>query len=175
MMFYVVFHSYVGPNQDQNIDGDLIVIQTTPGRTNRSREPRTDGWLGTTNDVAVYAHGEYPDLRAANEYIRAVWGDVRDSDVNGESWAIDTDIHGIVETFKPGKYAPMSLEQWADSWQPSEWVAHDTTDVEIRESAEQHIRDMNDMGYTCEIDDLIGSAEDARAEKIKELEAMEKD
>ena len=32
-------------------------IHTSPAHTNMSHQPRLRGWCGTTNDVAVYAHG----------------------------------------------------------------------------------------------------------------------
>lgn len=32
-------------------------LQPEPGRTNMSNDPRPDGWLGTTNDISIYALG----------------------------------------------------------------------------------------------------------------------
>lgn len=36
---------------------DHYILSHEPGRTNQSHEERTDGWLGTTDNVARYAEG----------------------------------------------------------------------------------------------------------------------
>lgn len=38
-------------------DDEYYVLSENPGLTNMSREERLSGWLGTTNDVALYAEG----------------------------------------------------------------------------------------------------------------------
>ena len=70
--YYLVSSEYVGPNAsnlstdfDRIVYGHYVDIRTVPGTTNMSHEPRTDGWLGTTNDWAEYAHGEYATLEDA--------------------------------------------------------------------------------------------------------------
>lgn len=40
-------------------------LQTLPAHTNQSRQPRLVGWCGTTNDVAVHAHGLAQVVRLA--------------------------------------------------------------------------------------------------------------
>jgi hypothetical protein len=43
---------------DQNRGGaSSWYLSDTPGRTNRSRQPRVFGWLGETNNVSSYARG----------------------------------------------------------------------------------------------------------------------
>jgi hypothetical protein len=65
--YYIVSENYVGPNVDQNLNSHCVRITTTPPRTNMSREIRTSGWLGTTNDWAKYAHGEFNTIEEARE------------------------------------------------------------------------------------------------------------
>ena len=69
-MYYLIEIEYVGPNERDSYgnwigDSRVMSICTNPGRTNMSHEERTDGWLGTTNDNAVYAHGEFETLESA--------------------------------------------------------------------------------------------------------------
>jgi len=40
-------------------------IQDYPGTTNQAGEVKTEGWLGTTDDVAKYACGEFVSIEAA--------------------------------------------------------------------------------------------------------------
>lgn len=84
-MYYLIENKYVGPNQrqDQYIDLDTIEISTSPAITNSSHEERIEGWCGTTNDWAVYAHGEYGTIEEARAAITDKFGDVRDCDPNG--------------------------------------------------------------------------------------------
>ena len=83
-MYYVIETNYAGPNHDQHADADIIEISTAPAITNSSHEVRIEGWCGTTNDWAVYAHGEYASAEEARAAIAEKFGDVRDSDPNGE-------------------------------------------------------------------------------------------
>ena len=71
-MFYLTSSEYVGPNARslendyrRIVYGHYIDIQTAPGLRNMSHEPCVDGWLGTTNDWAEYAHGEYDTIESA--------------------------------------------------------------------------------------------------------------
>lgn len=65
-MYYRIKHVKV---QDMGPTDDYYVIQTTPGRTNSSREERVEGWLGQTNDWSAYAEGEYATLEEAAKGI----------------------------------------------------------------------------------------------------------
>lgn len=69
MSYHVVSRVYVGAD---GLD-DRIEIRDEPATTNLSREPRTQGWCGTTNDYSVTAHGCYDTLEAAREAAKAVY------------------------------------------------------------------------------------------------------
>jgi hypothetical protein len=61
--FYLIKREDVGPN---GMDEDPIYeIHNAPGRTNSSREERTEGWLGTTNDISRHALGEFDSVLEA--------------------------------------------------------------------------------------------------------------
>lgn len=111
-MFYIIKHEYVGPNPDQNNDADRIEISTSPAITNSSHEVRTEGWCGTTNNWAVYAHGEYDTIEETRAAIAEMFGDVRDRDENG--YRFEPDDEDVVEIYKLGKFIPMTAEETGD-------------------------------------------------------------
>lgn len=148
-MYYIVKTQYVGPNpsDDQHVDAGRIDIRDTPAITNSSREPRIDGWCGTTNDWAVYAHGEFATIDDARTAIAEKFGAVREIDFSEYSY--DPAIDGIIQAFRPGKYIPMSRAATAD------WIydgmQHDinaaTTDDEINNLASDYAIVANQAGY----------------------------
>jgi len=156
-MYYIIETNYVGPNQYADVD--RIEISTSPAITNMSHEECTDGWCGTTNDWAVYAHGEYDTIDDARAAITEKFGEVRDSDENGDS-------EGVIETYKPGKYAPMSSQETAD-WM-HEAIQSDieaaTTDARIAELVDEYEYEANSNGYT-----LHSDLKDCMLERRQEL------
>lgn len=153
-MYYIVETSYVGPNRSQSdcVDLDKIEIRTSPTTGNMSREECTEGWCGTTNDWAVYAHGEYATIEEARAAIAEKFGEVRDSDAEG--CPFEADDKDVVETYRPGKYAPMSSQataDWAHEIIRSE-IRADTTDERIRELVEDCESEANSIGYTLHSD-----------------------
>ena len=161
-MLYVIKNTYVGPNhyQDNYVDCDTIVISSTPTMTNLSREIRIDGWCGTTNDWSVSAHGEYPTIELARAAIQQHFGNVRDSDPNGDRFVSDDE--DVVETYKPGQYAPMSGEATADWAYPGiqSDIQADTSDERIAELVAQYEAEANSSGYTLDsdLDDFMKNA-----------------
>lgn len=153
-MYYIIETNYVGPNQNQHqyVDADKIEISTSPAITNSSREVCIEGWCGTTNDWAVYAHGEYATIEEARAAIVEKFGDVRNSDANGDSFTSYNE--NVVETYKPGKFEPLSRQATAD------WVYEgiqsdieaDTTDERIAELVAEYEAEANNNGYTLDSD-----------------------
>ena len=144
MKHYVIEVNYVGPNRDQNIDADTIKITTEPATHNMSGTPCLDGWCGTTNDWAVYARGEFPNLEAAEAYIKANYKDAREIDDF-------YDEGGTVKAvYKPGKYEPIGKEATGnfifDSLKES--VTASTTDDEISALVDEWEREANSQGCT---------------------------
>ena len=170
-MYYIIETRYVGPNQtqDQYVDVDTIEISTSAAITNSSHEERTEGWCGTTNDWAVYAHGAYDTLEEARAAITEEFGEVRDSDANGYSF--EADDEDVVETYRPGKYAPMSRQDTAD-WAYEGFrfdIKADTTDERIAELVTEYEADANRNGYTLD-SDLEDFMQERRQELRDELE-----
>lgn len=170
-MFYVIENKYTGPNQDQDqyADVDTIVISSAPAVTNLSIEERTEGWCGTTNDWAVYAHGEYETIEAARAAIAEKFGYVRDRDPNWDEFeSMDDDV---IEVFKPGKFSPMSREavvMWSYE-AAKEDVEADTTDEEIAGMVSEYEDDANSNGYSCadHIEDVLIEFRDNLREELE--------
>lgn len=165
-MFYVIETHYAGPNplDSNNIDANTIVISTTPATTNSSQEVRLDGWCGTTNDWAVYAHGEYPSVELARAAIATRFGDVRASDANG---AFVSDDDTVIEVYKPGRFAPMTKEHtgdWAfDGIQAD--ISATTSDERIAELVAEYEAEANSEGFTLD-SDLADMMKERRQELI---------
>lgn len=170
-MYYIIETKYVGPNQAQGqyADVDKIEIRTSPAVTNSSHEEKTEGWCGTTNDWAVYAHGVYATIEAARAAITDKFGEVRNSHPSGDSF--ESDDEDVVEIYKPGKYAPMSRQStadWAYEGIQSD-IGADTTDERIAELVAEYEAEANSMGYTLDshLEDFM---KERRQELLDELE-----
>lgn len=148
-MFYIIETNYVGPNQDQNADADEVRIQTEPGRTNSSNQERTEGWLGTTNDWAEYARGEYETEQEARAAVAELFGECREREIGSDPFNDDPD-GCVIAAFKIGKYEPMSLE-WTSDWIQSGLkadVTADTTDEQLKTLVGEWEGECNSEGYT---------------------------
>ena len=173
-MYYIIETRYVGPNrtQDRYVDADTIEIRTSPAITNSSHEERIEGWCGTTNDWAIFAHGEYESFDSARAAITEKFGYVRECDPSGDDFESDNDA--VVETYKPGRYAPMSreaTEAWAYPGMEAD-IAADTTDERIADLVAEYEAEANINGCTL-ADNLEESMQDYRQELRDEIEADE--
>lgn len=167
-MYYVIETHYAGPNQDTDeyVDADTIDISTSPAISNSDCEERLDGWCGETNGWSVYAHGAYATLEDARKAITDKWGDVREGE-SGQSY------EDVIETYKPGKYAPMSAQATAD-WAHDGLqydISADTTDGDIAALITKYEAEANDQGGTLDKSALEGYMEDRRQELRDELAA----
>ena len=68
MKYYIVETHYIGPESHvrEYSELDRFEITTTPPK-NATGEISWDGYLGTSNNVARYAHGVYDSLAAAED------------------------------------------------------------------------------------------------------------
>ena len=147
--YYVIKTEYVGPNadDDQHADDDKIVISSVPARYNMgSRGICIQGWCGTTSDRAIYAHGEYDSLDAAQTAITEKFGDVRLSDPD---W---TDEETDIEVYRPGRYAPLGRQStldWAEAAMSGD-IKASTADEEIDELVAEYEGYANNEGLTLD-------------------------
>nr|WP_319776016.1 hypothetical protein [uncultured Sphaerochaeta sp.] len=141
---YIIEENYVGPNQDQHIDDDVIKISTDPARKNMSKEICLDGWCGTTDDWAVYARGEYESVEAAREHIKETYKDAREIDDFYDEGGL------IKAVYKPGKYEPLCKEATGNFIYDSlkESVNASTTDAEISALVDDWEAAAHEEGYT---------------------------
>ena len=109
--YYVVEVNWTGPyqNTQRYIDYDRYEVTTEPPR-NTSGNIQLSGWLGTNDDVASYAHGEYESQTAA-EYaiVRMLDGECRRHDEVDAAMEL-----GVVALYRPGRYSPMSDDVLGD-------------------------------------------------------------
>lgn len=171
-MYYLITSSYVGPNPDDEcfVDYDTIEIHTTPAITNMNRQECLEGWCGTTNDISIYAHGEYATLEAARDALISKHGKVRQIDKDDDDWPYDDPE--VLEVYKFGEYPAEALER-TESWAYEiidETITADTSDAEIDSLVESLERESNDEGYTRE-ENLRHLITELRQELLDEREA----
>jgi hypothetical protein len=142
--YYVIETNYVGPND--LYDPDTIGIYTQPAYGNMSKEPVVDGWAGTTNDWATYAHGEFGTIDEARAKIAELYPERREID------EYDDYDNVIVELYKPGKYAEMSKEGTSDWLARDLRLTGDETDEQLQEIIEVAESNANDNGCTLHSD-----------------------
>lgn len=170
-MYYIIETNYVGPNrtQEEYVDVDRIDISTSPAMTNLSHVERTEGWCGTTNGWSVSAHGAYATIEEARAAIAEKFGDVRSSDTDGDSF--ESDDENVVETYRPGKYAPLGSQATAD-W-AYDGIQTDidagTSDERITELVAEYEAVANSYGY-CLDSGLRGFMLERRQELRGELD-----
>jgi hypothetical protein len=176
MRYYVVGLEYVGPGQDEDryVDADRVQVWANAPRTNGSHEARTEGWCGTTNDWATYAHGEYLSLCQAISAISKKFGPVRDVTQDDPDTRRDLSecIQGkIYASYKKGAYEPLSKNGTIDWTYESirEDVTADTSDVKIETLIEDYEFTANEEGYTLNARALKSCMEERRQELRDEL------
>lgn len=145
-MFYLIETDYVGPNKKDaggNWIGDsrIMSVATSPGTTNQSHEPRTEGWLGTTNDNYAYAHGEFETLESAREAAHEMGYTCEYTPADNDYYQIEREKDGVVEQW-------ISEEANREQWDAGDWfinglgragtceaygITADTTDDELDE------------------------------------------
>lgn len=153
-MYYLIENAYVGINADQYFDADTLEISTAPADTSAVY----NGW-------SARDHGEYATLDAARAAIAEKFGDVRKV-LDCEILDPDADV---IETYKVGKYAPMSSREtaeWLDSGAELEITA-ETTDARIAELVDEYEDVANEQGLTLDSD-----AADILKERRDELKAV---
>lgn len=151
-MYYVIEKSYVGPNQKQDcyVDVSHVDICTFHAVTNGSHEERINGWCGTTNDWSVNAYGEYASIEAARSAIADIFGDVREFNIDGDYFEFDDE--SVVESYKFGKYIPLSSEESFD-WAYGGIAVHihvGMTDKQVEEYVVALEEEANKNGFTLD-------------------------
>lgn len=145
--YYVLSSEYVGPNLSDRCNSHTVQITTEPGRTNMSNEVRVDGWLGTSNDWAAYAHGEYDSIEAARAAIVEMLGENRRKIDNNEF------AETVVETYAASKYVEWDADNsvtWC--YDSRDEITADTTDERIAEIVAEYEQYANAEGNTLDTD-----------------------
>jgi len=152
-MFYIIEYEYVGPFDEYHADRDLIEILTAPVRKNYLRrcwgllheddeggDEIIEGSCGAMNDVAAYAHGEFPSIESARKFISEYFDGMREVAIEEHrDVAFSCDVYDkddepvLIEAYRPGLFKPISRE--ATLVAVGEWMIDDvsaeTTDNQI--------------------------------------------
>ncbi|WP_419606789.1 hypothetical protein [Thiolapillus sp.] len=142
MKFYIEEVRYCGPNsQDEKyIDFDRFEITIAPPRTNASNEIRVNGWLGTSNDVARYAHGVYESLADAEGAVEHMLGhEYRRA--RGDSLPPGS----IASVYHPGRVPPVT-DEFLGLWLDTVEVPADADDEHLARLAEELYIDLVEDG-----------------------------
>ena len=146
MTYYIEEIRYCGPNpQDEKyIDFDRFEITTTPPRTISSNEICLDGWLGTYNDVARYAHGAHESLAAAEGAVEHMLGHEFRRDPE------PSEFHDVLAVYRLGRHEPISDEALG-IWLQDVDVPADVDDADLIQQAEQLISELEDTGASASV------------------------
>ena len=154
MNYYIVEKHYRGPNPRdvEHIDFNRFEISTTPPRYEfMGFTPR--GWLGTYDNVDLYAHGIYDSLAAAEVAVKALLsGEFRrdpDDDLPPD----------VLAVYRPGRYAPITddaLIQWLEYRIE---VSADDDDEELERQADTMIHELQQEGRAAYLAQMIDCLE----------------
>ncbi len=147
--YYVLSSEFLSPNPAQNLNTHIYQITTVPGTTNMSHEVRTSGWLGTTNDTACYAHGEFDSIEEARAAIITLCGSAGCAEIETTQY---DGYEGVLESYRHGQYEDMSGEQ-TTSWcyESICAVQASTTDAEIGTMVAELEEFANGDGYSLDL------------------------
>lgn len=111
MYYPIVVEDVSADAMRSGLPNEWVEIISQPGRTNLSHEERTDGWLGTTNDVYECAIGEFETLEAAREELQT------------RGYIPQDEVHEDVDIPEP-QYSDECVERWfEEDWAYAHWDA----------------------------------------------------
>jgi hypothetical protein len=169
-MYYVISTCYVGPNPQQKLNLDTIGIYTVPGRTNSSREIRTNGWLGTTNDWSKFAYGEFETIEDARAEIM-LRGPCRLANREWVRSDYDQNEMGCVELYMVGRHEALSGGESADwCYNGRSNITAETTDAEIAQMVADAEDDANSRRLELDLDAVLEMYTIHRDELLAEIE-----
>ncbi|WP_419637121.1 hypothetical protein [Thiolapillus sp.] len=141
MKYYIVEKHYIGPNPRdvEHIDFNRFEVTTKPPR-DKEKRICVYGWLGTYDNMDLYAHDVYDSLAAAEYAVKALLdGEFRqDPDDN-----LPTDVLAV---YRPGRYAPITddaLIQWLEGMID---ISADDDDEELERQADMMIYELEQEG-----------------------------
>ena len=165
MKFYIEEIRYCGPDgrTDKYIDFDRFEITTEPPRTNMTEEVCLDGFLGTYDDVARYAHGVYDSLAAAEYAIQNLLGD---------EYRLDdepSEFPDVLVVCRRGRLPPFSDEALG-IWLQDVDVPADADNAALRRQAKGLASELEDTGVSAPAVRIWACLESLRDDARAELE-----
>lgn len=171
--FHVIKNEYIGFDDDlEEVLQEQWIISTEPGRANLSQEPVIKGWLGSSGDWSSDAHGEFPTIDEARDYIAKRVDRLISVD--------DDEDHdeGVVEAYRAHiETIVVAVRNWWGSCDAFHFgITAETTDEEIVEIAEAEIaaarQEIEREGdgipaFEGDLEDLITDLRDKLREKVE--------
>ena len=167
MKYYIVEKRYIGPNPRdvEHIDFNRFEVTTKLPR-HESKGLVLRGWLGTYDNVALYAHGVYDSLVAAKVAVEFLLsGEFRrdpDDDLTPD----------VLAVYRRGRYAPITDEallQWLEDMID---VSADADDEELERQAVTMINKLRGDWRTAYREQMIDCLEFLRDEAIRTREYL---
>ena len=161
-MYYIIERQYVESSaNDLATDRHYYVVQSEPGITNMSHEPRTSGWLGTTCGWSEHAHGAYETEEAAIEEA------ARLADAEGHGHRVDDDQ-------EQNTVIVVGDEAWANLWNAIDWI-EPSSDEELGITSGMSDEDITNLSGELEAEALqdgcrLWGTEDAIRYRVEALE-----
>jgi len=169
-MYYVLERKYVGPDPEQHINEHALFITEAPGRKNMSGEECTSGWLGTTNDWAEYAHGEFASLENARQAVAGIAGEDGYRAASPEDNPLSDLDDSIVEEYRVGALPFLTSsgsKEYALAAAQDE-VTSVTDDEELDRITDEICRDIREnTGCEPNCNAIRKLAEEIREDKVK--------
>ena len=143
MNYYVISHTYTGPNKDAHLDSDYVEICTIP---TKNGVDRTDVELRrTTDDWSVYSRGPFETFEEADDATWDLWPERHGVNVDLVKNQPLDDIRHTVATFRPGKYTALSLEDLDIGEIDANWTNDDLE--RIADDLEESARNLNNSTF----------------------------
>ena len=132
--YYVCASIYVGPDEQDRLNGSSVSITTRPWFTEK--------YLGTVwCDWSAEQEGPFASLSKAQDYMQTKYGDCRPID---KDWAEPDELPDIVECYAIGAYEQLTKEDTL-TWLYdglSDLVSADTSDPQLEKTADEVLATM---------------------------------
>ena len=167
MKYYIVEKHYIGPTPRdvEHIDFNRFEVTTKPPR-DKEKQIRVIGWLGTYDNVDLYAHGAYDSLAAAEVAVKALLsGEFR----RGPDDDLPPDVLAV---YRPGRYKPITddaLIQWLEYRIE---VSADDDDKELDRQADTMIYELQQEGRDAYFAQMTDCLEFLRDQAIRTREFL---
>lgn len=170
-MFYIIEYTYIGDNQEHNIDANRVEISSQSASTligEESEDGFDDTWGSWGNaDWQVEAYGAHETLEGAREALHVNFWQLRPVDEKDDLVALQ--FH-VVEAYRFGQYKPLNaVDTYTHVYNELlSDITTETTPERIILIAHELEAEANSNGLALDHRAIVSCAEDIRAELVQE-------